>query len=279
MRSITRAPDQGFEDTVRDVVRGSPWWLISLVVHAVALAVLWSIPIATEQHEAVAAICAVGTPEMLPPENTPLTPPDVKQPDEKIVEQFLLDPTEDEQPSIYTDNSTPDLAGTGEGIAEGELTGVSTNPDIGTGGSAAGGHKGTGRPRTGRGSGHGTPLAGKIDLGLKWLADHQDVDEDGTLGLRRLHEARPGRRQVRRRRAARSTTWASRASRSSPSSARATRTAAATQNEFAKNVARGPPLPEERARTPTAASAARASALLHVQPRDRARSRCSRRTG
>ena len=45
MRSLTdhRLESSGFEESIHGVVRNSPWWMMSLVFHALAALILWSI--------------------------------------------------------------------------------------------------------------------------------------------------------------------------------------------------------------------------------------------
>ena len=47
MRRITdhRLEERGFNESIQALVRGSPWWAISLVIHAIAGLILWNIPV------------------------------------------------------------------------------------------------------------------------------------------------------------------------------------------------------------------------------------------
>jgi hypothetical protein len=177
MRSITaRHVDRGFDETVRELVRGSPWWLVSLVVHAVVLAVLWSIPIATEQASAPPVLQAGASADPPAPEEIPQPEPEPTEPEDDIVEDLVLEPEDDDINSDDADVPTPDTLGD-DGSGEGPLTGPSDGR-IGLGPSG-GGPRGTGGPRHGRVKSRTTPVGRNLDLALEWLARHQDVDGDG----------------------------------------------------------------------------------------------------
>jgi hypothetical protein len=176
MRSIAHPPAHGFDETVQELVKGSPWWLISLVVHGVALAILWAIPMVVEQREQVTVITSQ------PPKETPeideikLDPPPTPEPD--LIEHVV--PVEDdvEDPSADTDDEFLDTMGK-EGITDSPLTGPSLNGAIGVGGNAGGGPGGTGGGRRRPGGPRHTVTDNAVELALKWLAEHQDVDADG----------------------------------------------------------------------------------------------------
>ncbi len=178
MRSITRTHARSFDETVHDLVRGSPWWLISLAVHALALAILWSIPMAAEQQEKVAVLYAEQPKEMQQPEEIPPAEPDLPAQVEEMVEDVLIDPADDLVNSDDTDNLIPDT-GNDSGLGEGPFTGPSTGTSIGIGPSGGGGPGGPGGPDRRRKPKGMDPLAAHVDLALKWLADHQDFDTDG----------------------------------------------------------------------------------------------------
>jgi len=178
MRGITehRFEGGGFDDAVRNLVRSSPWWMISLVVHLVVLAVLWSIPYDTRADEPAAHMQASIPRAAQEPEQDVVQPPEQPEPKEKIVEE----PTDidvEQPPSEDTDDFNDEPEGI-EGLLSGPLTGPSKNTAIGLG-PGAGGGKGTGGHRRAELGGGGGLTQDAVLLGLKWLADHQDVDEDG----------------------------------------------------------------------------------------------------
>ena len=64
-------------------------------------------------------------------------------------------------------------------MSDSPFTGPSTNSAIGLGGGAGGGKRGRGGRRNLRAGGGSRLTQNAVELGLKWLADHQDVDSDG----------------------------------------------------------------------------------------------------
>ncbi len=177
MRSITHEPAHGFDETVQDLVRSSPWWLISVVAHGVVLAILWNIRMTPEEREQTTALQATLPVEMEDPEEIPLEPPP-PEPIEHIEEVFVTDCGED---PVNSDSSDTDLDDTmnDDGIAEAPFAGPSQNAYLGIGGDAGGGQGGTGGRKKKRGSGSSARTDDAVELALKWLAEHQDVDGDG----------------------------------------------------------------------------------------------------
>jgi hypothetical protein len=174
MRSITHAPGRSFEDTVQELVRSSPWWLISLVVHGIVLAVLWAIPTVTVTQQQVAVIVS-GAPEKLEePEEIKLDPPQESEP---VVEETPV-PIEiqEEVPSSNLDVKTVEMSGE-DGLTDAPFAGLSLNGIIGTG-SGGGGLGGIGGHKRGGVTG-GTVTQNAVEDALRWLADHQDFDGDG----------------------------------------------------------------------------------------------------
>ncbi|MDH3591384.1 MAG: terpene cyclase/mutase family protein [Planctomycetota bacterium] len=177
MRNITdhRFEDGGFDETIRSVVKNSPWWMTSLVVHVVAAFILWQIPVATKRTSRAPTIqseLAAKPDEPVEDENVePLPKIDPKEVD--------LPPTEDEDEVKSDDSDSPFDEPEGlEGDESGPLTGPSKNTSIGLG-PGAGGGRGRGSKGKRRPGGDSDQTEGAVELGLKWLADHQDVDEDG----------------------------------------------------------------------------------------------------
>jgi len=177
MRSITHAPAQGFDETVHDLVRSSPWWLISLVVHAIALAILWGIPIEVEEHDHATVLQASQPVEMPKPEEIKLDKQDV-EPIEDITQQLVLEPEDDLVNSDPADDPVPNMMNN-EGMADAPFTGSSTNSTIGVGGGIGGGMGGPGGPNRARARSRVGRTGDIVEMALQWLADHQDVDTDG----------------------------------------------------------------------------------------------------
>jgi len=175
MRSITHAPAPAFDETVKDLVRSSPWWLISLVAHAVALAILWSISITIEESHRAPVIEAL-TPTEMPDPEIPLEQIDV-MPEEDVTQVVVIEPEDDVVNSDQTDNPIPDTAND-QGLHDGAFTGpsVAVAIGIGPGGGGPGGHGGPKPVRVRDGTGR---TGDAVELALKWLAEHQDVHDDG----------------------------------------------------------------------------------------------------
>ncbi|MHC5042557.1 MAG: hypothetical protein ACYTGI_09310 [Planctomycetota bacterium] len=176
MRKITdhRLDNGDFHDAFQRVVRNSPWWLLSAIAHGVALAVLWSIPMPVngKYTPVIQSSIADKPPEM---DEIDVEPPEPVQKQEKIDEAPPEDP--DVEPADTAE--VPIEAPLDEGDPDKPWTGPSQNTAIGlTGG--AGGHGGgkRGSRKTDIKGGDGRTLVNVLD-GLKWLADHQDVRDDG----------------------------------------------------------------------------------------------------
>ncbi|MHC4223608.1 MAG: prenyltransferase/squalene oxidase repeat-containing protein [Planctomycetota bacterium] len=181
MRKITdhRIDEGGFSETIRGFVRNSPWWLTSAVVHLCVLFVLaqFGVPIrATSNVTLFEASRPDEVTEPEPPLETP--PPEPEPPPEAVVEEFVPEdddqvPQEDPLDDIEIDPA-PD-----PGDEELPFTGFQKNSAIGLLGGAGGprGGKGGRRRKSGaKGAVNTLPI---VMSGLKWLADHQDVEEDG----------------------------------------------------------------------------------------------------
>ncbi|MHC4549871.1 MAG: prenyltransferase/squalene oxidase repeat-containing protein [Planctomycetota bacterium] len=180
MRRITdhRFEEGDFAEALRGVVRGAPWWMLSLLAHGAALAVLWSIPIHPGQKEPATAIQASLPPELKPPERIQPEPPQPEVPPEAIEERAIEDPDDHEVPADPTDSETFDTAHD-DGVVDAALTGPFLGSSIGLGNNAGGGPGGTGGPRKVRIRSDVGLTKIAVDWGLEWLAEHQDVEEDG----------------------------------------------------------------------------------------------------
>ncbi|MHC4958631.1 MAG: prenyltransferase/squalene oxidase repeat-containing protein [Planctomycetota bacterium] len=168
---------QSFEDNIRALTRNSPWWLTSAFVHAVAALILSSIPVDIRTRTDQKIMVASEPEDMLVPEE--IDDPEIKPP-EKPDEVVMEDPTDeiDEVPTNDTDSDGDETAFT-EGEFDGQLTGPSWNSAIGLGDGAAGGPGGKGGKRDRGAKGSSGMTENAVDLGLQWLADHQDVGGDG----------------------------------------------------------------------------------------------------
>jgi len=179
MRRITahRLEPAGFDDAARGLVQNAPWWLISLVVHAIALFILATIPVSVTRPAATAHLVATLPEKLETPEQVEDEPPPPELPPETIDEHPVVDP-DDQPPADEADSDVPDTMND-LGDVDSALEAPFFSSAIGLGPGAGGGRTGGG----GRRKGHGYQRSGlhddAVELGLKWLADHQDVEEDG----------------------------------------------------------------------------------------------------
>jgi hypothetical protein len=177
MRRISeRRHDEGFEGSVQEMVRMAPWWLISAVFHAVILLIMWSITMPLAGVQGVARMQSEMAEAMEEPE-VPLEEPEPEIPEEQIVETIETEELSDHN-EVDTDSEFEETAGE-DGLSDAPFTGPSTNSAIGLGGGAGGGKRGRGGKKNLRAGGGSGLTENAVELGLKWLADHQDVDEDG----------------------------------------------------------------------------------------------------
>ncbi|MHC4952947.1 MAG: prenyltransferase/squalene oxidase repeat-containing protein [Planctomycetota bacterium] len=165
-----------FQDSLRGIVRGTPWWSLSACIHIVALLVLAAIPIDNSTKGDGVVLQAEYHPDEEKPLEDEVEPP--KPPKEDPVDAPVIDENIDDIPTEDTDSDFDELEGV-EGETSGPLTGPSFNVAIGIGPGAGGGKgRGSGRRRPG---GRGRPLPGQpqVAAGLEWLANHQDLATDG----------------------------------------------------------------------------------------------------
>ncbi|MGH7163453.1 MAG: hypothetical protein ACREID_08205, partial [Planctomycetota bacterium] len=180
MRNITEHRfDQGdFNDTIRAAVKNSPWWMISLVVHAIAIIIAWNIKIDSSQGALAAPLVAHELKEMEEPEEEEIVEPEPEKVEEEIQEQPIETEEVSDHNEVDTDSEFEETAGE-DGLSDAPFTGPSDNSAIGLGGGAGGGKRGRGGKKNLRAGGGSALTENAVDLGLKWLADHQDVDESG----------------------------------------------------------------------------------------------------
>ena len=169
--------EAGFNDAIQGIVKNSPWWMISAVIHAVLLLILAQIQMDTTGGNKGAQMQA-----SLPDEDEELEEEEEEQPEEEEPEEIEETPIEteevDDHNEVDTDSEFEETEGE-DGMSDSPFTGPSTNSAIGLGGGAGGGRRGRGGKRNLRGGGGSKLTQNAVELGLKWLADHQDVDEDG----------------------------------------------------------------------------------------------------
>jgi hypothetical protein len=180
MRKISdhRLDDGSFNDAVSGLVRSSPWWTISLVAHAIAFAVLWSIRTGEAIQDQTPPMQA-SVPDTPPDVDVPpeIDPPEL--PEETIVEKPIEITDEVDTPEEDTDNpDTHDVSGEA-GDKTGPLESSYWNTAIGIGNGATGGQGPGGSGRHGGFKASSKPTKITLLSALEWLAKHQDVDDDG----------------------------------------------------------------------------------------------------
>ena len=168
----------GFNETIQALVRSSPWWMISAVIHGVVLAILWTVPFSTSSSRLPPAIQSQLQEQQEEPEEEILEEPEPEIPEEEI-EEIPIDTEEvSDHNETDTDSDFEETAGE-DGLSDAPFTGPSTNSAIGLGGGAGGGRRGRGGRRNLKAGGGGGLTESAVELGLKWLADHQDVEQNG----------------------------------------------------------------------------------------------------
>ncbi|MBM3984940.1 MAG: terpene cyclase/mutase family protein [Planctomycetes bacterium] len=155
-----------FEDTLRELLRSSPYLVFSIVVHAILLVLFASanVPPKTDPSKAIKAT-AEQQQEIIPP------PPEEKPPEPEEIEKLIEDPvvseTEVTETEVLTDYELMDSTKGDVDKGSNDIIGV------GGGGLAGGGGK---FGRRGGGQGAGTPYNKAVDDALEWLKNHQSPD-------------------------------------------------------------------------------------------------------
>jgi len=180
MRRITdhRLDDGSFNDTIQGLVRGAPWWLTSAVIHAIVLFIFAQVPFGLKNTDDESMISAEAPDNLddMDEEDEPEVEPEV--PEEQVVEEPIETEEVSDHNEVDTDSEFEETAGV-DGLSDAPFTGPSDNSAIGLGGGAGGGRRGRGGKRNLRAGGGSGMTEDAVELGLKWLADHQDVEADG----------------------------------------------------------------------------------------------------
>jgi len=170
---------QGFDQAIRTLVRNSPWWMISMLVHLAVLAVLWNIEVAVN-HAPSGPVLTADLPreretiQELPDPPKPEIPPEARL-EKPVPTDVEVDPVP--RSDDFTDEDPRDPGP--EGLSTGPFTGSGINTALGLGGNSAGGGGKGGKGRRGGFVGSSRETRGAVELGLQWLADHQDLGMDG----------------------------------------------------------------------------------------------------
>jgi len=179
MRRIAdhRIEEGGINDAIQSIMKNSPWWMISLVIHLVIGLILWNLQADVRKGGLGGNLMAELPPKDEEPEEE-IEEPEPEIPEEEIQEQPIITEETDDHNEVDTDSEFEETAGE-DGLSDAPFTGPQSNSAIGLGGGAGGGKRGKGGKRNAKAGGGSGMTEDAVELGLKWLADHQDVDQDG----------------------------------------------------------------------------------------------------
>ncbi len=162
------AEEQSFEDTLRDLVRASPYLFVSIMIHAVVGAIFYFMP-ASENTIAEDQVIKASAEEF----DEPIPPEEPEEEEIEEIEEIIEEPvvTEDVVTEVteVIDNLNVD--------ANFDSTGL--NDAIGIGGGGGGGFGKLGR-RGSKGKVAGKASEQAVDAALKWLSFHQTDLGDGV---------------------------------------------------------------------------------------------------
>jgi hypothetical protein len=180
MRLISdhRIEEGGFNEAIQGLVRNSPWWMISIAFHLALAFVLWQIDFKVTVTEANLNLQAQLPKDIDDADDEEEDEPEPEIPEEEIQEDPIITEEEADHNEVDTDSEFEETEGD-DGMSDSPFSGPSTNSAIGLGGGAGGGKRGRGGRRNLRAGGGSGLTENAVLLGLKWLADHQDVEHDG----------------------------------------------------------------------------------------------------
>jgi hypothetical protein len=176
-------------DKMTEVLRATPWWLISIVAHFILVLIFMTIVYAMPPDKVELRV--VSEIEEIEED---VYDPEKERDIEKIqeVREPVQDPTEDpqiEKDAVDDANETDNNEITEEFKAENpsdfhadnpfEAQGFNTSMGVGGnvgGGGSFGGRRGGNKERRARGGGGGKDTESAVTAGLEWLKRHQDTD-------------------------------------------------------------------------------------------------------
>ncbi|MCU0862929.1 MAG: terpene cyclase/mutase family protein [Planctomycetes bacterium] len=167
VRTQPHAACMSFQDLLAERLRQAPWFVVSAALHIAVALLLWLLipPEVRRQLENAVAVLQ-EEPQAAPP---PVElPPPVPEPEPTHDEPVVLEPSQVENPSEPTaDSSDHEQPSTLSAFPS-----LGTNIAVGLGGNAGGPYG-----RRGGGGRRGSPPTERsIELALRWLRDHQDDD-------------------------------------------------------------------------------------------------------
>ncbi len=160
--------EESFQDVMAEQLRHAPWLLVSILAHVAAAFLLYfvigeqSLP----KEEKIVTMEKVEEEEIIEEEEE-----EVEEPEEVEVVEETFEETEVVEDEVV-DEVTEDV----NDSVESAFDSNQWNTAVGLGGGAAGGFKGGRGGRKGGRKKLKKNTARAIDLGLKWLKDHQDDD-------------------------------------------------------------------------------------------------------
>ena len=175
-RGVVGRHEETFNDVLYAQLRKTPWWLISIGIHAVLIFAAWNLEFSSGNKEDAGRINASNLNDDF--NNLEDEPPPVEEippidPEEEPIEDPTIKdtPVEEEVVEEEYDETREDS----DLFSDAPFDGVSNNAAIGIGGGA-GGRFGGRRGRRGLRMEGGGGTQGAVNLGLEWLKNHQDPE-------------------------------------------------------------------------------------------------------
>jgi hypothetical protein len=155
-------PPKTFEDTLRELLRSSPYLVISVLFHVLLLVLFANLDAGPEgDPDKIIKASAEEVEEPIPP------PPPPPEPEVEKVEEIIEDPVISEVDTTETFEEFEQVE------SQGEFDSTGLNDVIGVGGGGGGNFGKLGR-RRGHGKAGGEAIAAAVDDALKWLMFHQN---------------------------------------------------------------------------------------------------------
>ena len=155
-----------FQDVIRDWFKQAPWFLVSLVIHAILGLIIANIDwqtLRSDQNKIIQSQYENEEMEPLPEEEM-----EEEEKEMEEIEEIIEDPTVTDE-EIFEEEVFED-----ENPIDSPFDGKNVNDIIGVGGGAGGKFGGKYRKRAKKGGGQATQRA--VEAGLDWLKRHQDPE-------------------------------------------------------------------------------------------------------
>lgn len=155
---------ESFQDIMAEQLRHAPWLILSIVIHGIAILILLLIPPSEKVKEQVKVEMQLNDQQQV--EEPPPPPP--PEPEKEKTEEPIL------QDAEVTEVTEENFETMDTNTKESAFDSNQWNSAVGLGGGAGGKYGGRGGGRGGIKGGSATAKA--IEMGLEWLAKHQDED-------------------------------------------------------------------------------------------------------